>query len=222
MGDWIDLGLILIGVYLIVQTLRHFKYLTTFYGGKYPLIYFGISIVRPIFNESSRGYFSQVTDFYILTILCWVIYLVIRLGMAIRNSDAWEEGQKWRKHQIGGEFFEKHSSVYKSSSANKKASVFGAAAPPPPPKPKKEKSSSVSSKAEMPVKNSSTPKRKKDSTTRNACYNCRYWTGNRELLGAAGNFIEYEDVDAKCAPGGGRQHVKMSPRATCNSFESQF
>lgn len=222
-NGWIEFGLYLVGVFLIVQTLRHFKYLTTFYGGKYPLIYFGISIVYPIFAVGKNGYFAKVTDFYVITIFFWLIYLAIRLVIAFRNSEMWQsaksgfqEGQNLANYQIGGDMFKS------SSSGREKKPIFGSAAPPPPPKPKKEKSSSVSSKAEMPVRNSSTPKRKKDSTTRNACYNCRYWTGNRELLGAAGNFIEYEDVDAKCAPGGGRQHVKMSPRATCNSFESQF
>lgn len=222
-NGWIEFGLYLVGVFLIVQTLRHIKYLTSFYGGKFPLIYLGISLVYPLFAVGKNGYFSKVTDFFAITAFFYLIYIAIRLVVAFRNSEMWQsaksgyqKGRNMANYQIGGDLFKKSSSV------SKKASVFGAAAPPPPPRPKKEKSSPVPSKAKETVVQNSTPKRKKDSTSRPACYNCRYWTGNRQLLSAAGKFIEYEDVDAKCAPGGGRQHTKVSPRATCNSFEKQF
>ena len=57
-----------------------------------------------------------------------------------------------------------------------------------------------------------------DSTERKACYNCAFWTGQRSFKGAAGNFIEYLNEEAKCAPNGGRPNTNMSPRATCNKF----
>jgi hypothetical protein len=68
----------------------------------------------------------------------------------------------------------------------------------------------------------SSVKKYTDSTKRACCFNCQYWMGNRQLASTAGNFIEYEDSPAKCAPGGGRQHANVSPRATCNSFTRQF
>jgi hypothetical protein len=222
-NGWIEFGLYIVGVFLIVQTLRHIKYLTTFYGGKYPLIYLGISIVYPVFAVGKNGYFTKVTDFFAITVFFWLIYLAIRLVIAFRNSEMWEsfksglqKGQNLANYQIGGDTFKS------SSSGREKKPIFGSAAKPPPPRSKKETTVPAQSKAKETVVKKSGPKTKKESTARPACYNCRYWTGNRQLLSAAGNFIEYEDVDAKCAPGGGRQHTKVSPRATCNSFEKQF
>lgn len=57
-----------------------------------------------------------------------------------------------------------------------------------------------------------------DSTARKTCYNCAFWTGQRSFKGAAGNFIEYLNEDAKCSPNGGRPNAKMSPKGTCNKF----
>ena len=62
------------------------------------------------------------------------------------------------------------------------------------------------------------PKTYTDSTERKACYNCSFWTGQRNFHGAAGNFIKYLNEEAKCSPNGGRPNVNMSPRATCNKF----
>ena len=220
---YIEFGFYVFGVFLIIQTIRHIKYLNTIYGAKYPLMMVGASVIYPIFAVGERGYFSKVSDYYVLSVLLWGAYIFVRLIIAFRNSDMWQsaksgfqKGQNAANYQIGAGMFEK------SSSAGKKKPVFGKAAPPPPPRPKKEKSAPVPNTAKETVVNNSAPNRKKDSTSRSACYNCRYWTGRRELLSAAGNFIEYEDVAAKCAPGGGRQHTKVSPRATCNSFEKQF
>jgi len=221
-NGYIEIGFYIFGVFLIAQTIRHIKYLNSFYGGKYPLMLVGASFIYPIFAVGERGYFVQISDFYVFTILLWLIYIFIRLIVAFKNSEMWQSAKSGYKrgrdlgnYQIGGQSLER-------SASGKKKAVFGRAAAPPPPRPKKETNTSVPSKAKKAVVSKSAPRTTKDSTARSACYNCRYWTGNRQLLSAAGNFIEYEDASAKCAPGGGRQHTKVSPRATCNSFEKQF
>ena len=161
-NGWIEFGLYLVGVFLIVQTLRHIKYLTSFYGGKFPLIYLGISLVYPLFAVGKNGYFSKVTDFFAITAFFYLIYIAIRLVVAFRNSEKWQSAKSgyqkrakiWLTTKLVAICSKNHLSV------SKKASVFGAAAPPPPPRPKKEKSSPVPSKAKETVVQNSNPKKK--------------------------------------------------------------
>lgn len=60
------------------------------------------------------------------------------------------------------------------------------------------------------------PKTVTDSAERKACFNCTFWTGERNFRGA--NHITYLDEEAKCSPKGGRPHANMPPRGTCNKF----
>ena len=193
-----------------------------FRDGKYPFILLLIVNAIAIYMISDDGLVLSeiITAFFKMTIVSLVIGLVVFVYNAIKNSSLAEsfrsghsKGRAAADYQIGG--------AAKSSKKSASKPLFK----------KKSKSEPLSAQIEgnnikqeskaKTTPNQNTVKKKKDSTKRSHCYNCRYWTGNRQLLGG-GNFIEYEDIASKCAPGGGRQHVKVEPRATCRSFEPQF
>jgi len=228
-NGWIELALLAIGVFLLTKTFSYIKYLTTMYGAKYLLALLVLSFIYPIFATENGSYFTKLTNFPIYVVLLWFVFVVVRFfisaGIFSSMVKGFKKGQDLANYQIGGDFLN-------SETRNRtKKPLFGGAAPPPEnTKPlfkrkEKVKSETVkdedSSQKEQPMTNSS-PKKITDSTKRKNCYNCRYWTGSRQLKGAAGQFIEYENIPAKCAPGGGRQHTKVDPKARCNSFLSQF
>ena len=228
-NGWIELALLIIGVFLLTQTFSYIKYLTTMYGAKYPLAILVLSFIYPIFATENGSYFTKLTNFPIYVVLLWFVFVVVRFfisaGIFSSMVKGFKRGQNLANYQIGGDFLN-------NESRNRIKKPLFAGAPPPPENTKplfkrkeKNKSDTVKdeniSQEEQPMTNSS-PKKITDSTKRKACYNCRYWTGNRQPKGAAGEFIEYENISAQCAPGGGRQHTKVDPKATCNSFLNQY
>lgn len=180
----------------------------------------GINIVLTLMMGDGSDGFSELSNTWIgLTFLTLVIGLAVFVFQAVRNSTFAEHFMrgynKTRRgeDQIGRNFFNTEKKQSKPSFKRNKKSKQDDDLPVRNEVPKE----TTTSKREA-----QGPKMKRDSTARNCCYNCQYWTGNRQLLSAAGNFIEYEDVSAKCAPGGGRQNANMNPRATCNKFSRQF
>lgn len=176
-----------------------------------------VNLVLTFMMFDSNDGISKFFNVWIgLTFSTLVIGLVVFIIQALRNNEDFMRGVNMARRgedQIGRNFFKTETRQPAPSSERKSKS-------------KREDDNSLRTEnrieTKTPKREAQGPKMKRDSTARNCCYNCQYWTGNRQLLSAAGNFIEYEDVSAKCAPGGGRQNANMNPRATCNKFSRQF
>ena len=92
-NGYIEFGLYILGVYLLILTFRYIKYLNTLYGGKYPLMLFSLSLIYPFFAVGKNSYFTKVTDFFMMTAFFYIAYLVIQLLMVIRNSNVWSSAK---------------------------------------------------------------------------------------------------------------------------------
>ena len=180
-----------------------------------------MNVIATIMLADGAQSFSAMSSAWLgVTVIDLVIGFVVHIYKAVKNSSFAEafrsgvaKGRNAANYQIGGGLFNTPGKPKKSFNFQKKQKTVN-----------KEDSEIITKTIDkkQPKTEDKTPNMKKDSTSRKACYNCQYWMGNRHLLSAAGNFIEYEDAPAKCAPGGGRQHTNVSPRATCNGFSRQF
>tara|TARA_B110000483_G_scaffold70409_1_gene87987 strand:+ start:121 stop:837 length:717 start_codon:yes stop_codon:yes gene_type:complete len=226
-NGYIEFGLYILGVYLLILTFRYIKYLNTLYGGKYPLMLFGLSLIYPFFAVSKNSYLTKVTDFFMLTAFFYIVYLIIKLLTAIRNSNGWssfkedfQRGQNLANYQIGDSFLKKDTGT------QSKKPIFGGAPPPPVRKEKEVSYDNISNKKDPTVSTSQNKEAKSkvnsnggnmtpiSSSVRN-CATCAMWGGAREIdtsrivVRTAG-----PTVKGKCM-GGGHNNMNMTATGTC-------
>ena len=162
--------------------------------------------------------FFLLKKLWVFKIISSIFFGFLKLIFRRETWDAAKHGYKWGRNysKSNNQSFFKS---YKTSETKAPTKSFF----------KKEKTNKVSEPIYQTGNNSNfsnentsskkeTNNMKTDSTQRRCCYNCAFWMGQRSFKGAAGNFIEYNDTPAKCAPNGGMPNANMSPRATCGKF----
>ena len=225
-NGYIEFGLYILGVYLLILTFRYIKYLNTLYGGKYPLMLFSLSLIYPFFAVGKNSYFTKVTDFFMITAFFYIAYLVIKLLTVIKNSNGWssfkegfQKGQNVANYQIGDSFL-------KNTGTQTKKSIFGGAPPPPVKKEKNAPYDNVSNEKDLNVVTSQNKEAESKvnsnggvmtpfSSSVGYCATCAMWGGTREIdtsrivVRTAGPTIK-----GKCM-GGGHNNMNMTATGTC-------
>jgi hypothetical protein len=218
MLGYLSLFLIGCGVYFLFQTLRHIKYMLTFYGLKFPLMFLGAAIIETLI--SNIGFIEGITQYVTITFGLWVIAVAIKLGWALWKSPSFQEGfnntnynnldkEKWApsektKPKIFGS--EPAPNRKKKSTKNDSQNTKSA--------PEKRKSSE---QAARPKKEASPKYSTPYSSSMKTCSTCAMWGGDRKL--DASRVVvrtTASNVNGECM-GGGHNHHQTPASGSCAS-----
>lgn len=208
-----------VATYCWFQTFRHFKYLFSMYGAKYPI---GIVLAASGGGfTAGKSFADGAVEILSLSFTLWVCIVIAKLGFALWNNPDFQRGRK-NYNNLGA--------LNENWAPKPGVKLFGGAKPPPSPKPKENrygKNRANTVKTEPQEKPTTTPKKTKSeepkkkntpySNNHKTCATCAYWTGQREV--DASRVVvrtSAPNLKGKCA-GGGHNHAQVPASGTCSS-----